>query len=92
VLSIILVPLTNKLPVTDVPLEITVSAIVDELAFVEEDNTIWPLSTSNAIFAVPSSIITYGSVMLPLPCGYIITLAIISIYFLILLIVVLYLQ
>jgi hypothetical protein len=40
VLSIILVPLTNKLPVTDVPLEITVSAIVVELAFVEDDITI----------------------------------------------------
>ena len=90
-LSIILVPPTNKLPVTDVPLEITVSAIVDELAFVEDDKVMLPLLTSSAIFAVSSSIIKYGSVILPLPCGYIITLGIISIYFLSLLIVVLYL-
>jgi hypothetical protein len=88
-----LVPLTNKLLVPiEVPLERTVFAIVEELAFVEDDKAILPSLTSSAIFAVSSSIIIYGSVILPLPCGYIITLGIISIYFLILLIVVLYLQ
>jgi hypothetical protein len=42
-LSIILTPPTYKFPVIDVPLEIIVSAIVDELVFVEDEKTICPL-------------------------------------------------
>jgi hypothetical protein len=40
VLSIILTPPTYKLPVTEVPLETIVSAIVDELVFVDDEKTI----------------------------------------------------